>query len=281
MSEVVTNSMTCHVLDTGHCMASEHHMMQGGRRHKFECHALVGLLHHPREGWLLWDTGYSSYLLDETRRWPFFLYRVATPLRLRPDLSVAAQLPRFGLGVNDIRHIIVSHFHADHIAGLRDIPNANIIAARTAYEAVRPLRGFGALRRAFVPKLLPSDIEQRLRLIDEFSSDVLPELGPTCDLFGDGLLRLIQLPGHARGQLGLLAQTTRGPLLFAADGCYLREAVRTNRPPHRITHLIVDDPLQVRETLQRLHLFSLARPDVEIIPTHCPEAYHRFVETPS
>ncbi len=256
-------------------------MIQGGRRHTIECHALVGLLRHPREGWLLWDTGYSSYLMEETRRWPYWLYRLATPLRLKPELTVTAQLPRFGLTPSDIRHIIVSHFHADHIAGLRDFPQATIIAHREAYEATRGLNGFAALRRAFVPQLLPADIEQRLRLVDDFSSEPLGSLGTTCDLFGDGLLRLVQLPGHARGQLGMLAQTERGPILFAADGCYLREAVRTNRPPHRITHLIVDNVAQVRATLDRLHQFANERPEVQIVPTHCPEAYQQLVEASS
>jgi glyoxylase-like metal-dependent hydrolase (beta-lactamase superfamily II) len=272
--------MTCHVLDTGHCLASEHHMMRGGRRNKMECHALVALLQHPREGWLLWDAGYSSRLVDETRKWPFWLYRLATPLRLSHELEVVAQLPRFGLSATDIRHVIVSHFHADHIAGLKDFPQATIIASRVAYEAICHLQGFAALRRAFVPGLMPEDISQRVRLIDDFSSGTLGALGPTCDLFGDGLLQLMPLPGHARGQLGLLAQTNLGSLLFTADGAYLRESVRRNQPPHRITHLIIDDASQVRETLSRLHQFANERPDLEIVPTHCPEAFRKFVEAP-
>ena len=124
MSDRETTTVTCRVLDTGHCLASEHHMLRGGRRRKIECHALVALLQHPREGWLLWDTGYSMRLIAETRRWPFWLYRVATPLRLRPELEVIAQLPRLGIAVGEIRHVIVSHFHADFIESRMSHPKS-------------------------------------------------------------------------------------------------------------------------------------------------------------
>ena len=36
------------------------------------------------------------------------------------------QLQSFGIKTNDINHIIISHFHADHIGGLQDFPNAKI-----------------------------------------------------------------------------------------------------------------------------------------------------------
>src|SRR5215470_3811643 len=110
----------CHILDTGHCLAHESLLMRGGRRQQVACHSLAALIQHPRQGWGLWDTGYAPRLEDETARWPFRLYRWATPLRLRPELALAAQLPRWELTPADIRWIILSHLHADHIAGLHD-----------------------------------------------------------------------------------------------------------------------------------------------------------------
>ena len=99
-------------------------MLRGGQRRRFDCHALVALLCHPRHGWLLWDTGYAPRLLDATRHLPFALYRRATPLHLHPELAVAAQLGRWGLVPGEISRVVLSHFHADHIAGLRDFPRA-------------------------------------------------------------------------------------------------------------------------------------------------------------
>ncbi|MFL5801530.1 MAG: MBL fold metallo-hydrolase, partial [Roseiflexaceae bacterium] len=89
--------VVCHLLDTGHCLAHESMVMRGGGRQKIACHSLVGLIEHPRHGWGLWDTGYAPRIEQATARWPFRLYRYATPLRLAPELAVAAQLPRWEL----------------------------------------------------------------------------------------------------------------------------------------------------------------------------------------
>ena len=267
-----------HLLDTGYCLAWEHHAIQGGAHRRITFHALVALLHHPRHGWLLWDTGYAPRMLTATAHFPFSLYRRVTPLYLSPELAVVAQLQRWGLTPEDIRFIIISHFHADHIAGLRDFPTAELIALQTAYADVATRCGLSALRRAFIPALLPEDFVERARLLAPFTGPALPALGPTCDLFNDGSLLLVELPGHARGQIGLLANTARGSILFAADGCWLARSIYEQRPPPRMTYFFIDDPRAMHMTLHHLHDFAEARPDVVIIPSHCPETFAREVQ---
>lgn len=274
-----TPVLQCQILDTGYCLARENHILQGGTRRKIACHSLVALLRHPAHGWLLWDTGYAPRMLEATRNLPFALYRAATPLHLKPELAVVAQLARLGLQASAIRRVLISHYHADHIAGLRDFPAATYISSQLAYDDVAARRGLSALSRAFIPALLPEQFEQRVTLLPPFQGEPLSELGATHDLFGDGSLLLIELPGHARGQIGMLVHTARGRVLFAADGCWMRRSIRENRPPSRLTSFFVDNPAQVRATIQRLHIFALAQPDVIIIPSHCPEAFADEVES--
>jgi glyoxylase-like metal-dependent hydrolase (beta-lactamase superfamily II) len=261
------------LIDTGHCVVPERHVLRGGSRRSLECHALIGLIGHPTHGWTLWDAGYAMRMLAATRRWPYWLYRLATPLRLSPDLDPARQLRGLGVEPGALRRVIVSHFHADHIAALRDFPTAEIVATVAAVESVRGLRGLVALRRGLLPKLLPADWPARVRSLPAFTGPALPHLGPSHDLFGDGLLLLVGLPGHARGQIGALLQTNTGPVLLAADGAWTSRSIRERRPPSRLTHLFIDDARAMRRTLDALHAFAAARPDVRIVPTHCPEIY--------
>ena len=260
----------CHVLTTGYCRASESHLIRGGARRTVDVPAQVALLHHATRGWLLFDAGYASRLWDATARPPYFLYRRATPLRLPPELPLAAQLPTaLGLSPADVRTVVVSHFHADHVAGLRDFPRARLVASRAAYADVAGRRGWPALRRAFLPLLMPGDFADRATLVDDFSGGPdLPHLGPTRDLFGDGTLLLVPLPGHARGQIGLYAETPETPTLFLADSAYRTRSVRENLPPHPLTDLFADDPRAARDTLTRLHAFHRARPDVRLVASH-------------
>lgn len=268
-----TPRLSIRFFDTGYCLAWEHQALRGGRRRRIHCHALVALLGHPTAGWTLFDTGYGPQMLAATQRFPWRLYRWLTPLRLQPDLAVVAALRRAGIDPADVRRVVVSHFHADHVAGLSDFPNAQFVALRSAYEHVAPLRGLWALRHAVVPALLPLDFAQRALLLDAPCGPALGSLGPTHDLLGDRSLLLVALPGHARGQLGLLAHTERGPVLLAADAAWLRRSYREGRPPARIAQWLLDDPQATAATLARLAAFAVEHPEVQIVPTHCPEAF--------
>jgi glyoxylase-like metal-dependent hydrolase (beta-lactamase superfamily II) len=273
-------TLACHVLDTGHCLASEHHLIRGGRHCTIAVHSIVALLGHPRHGWLLWDAGYAPRLWEATERFPFRIYRWVTPMRLSPDLAAVAQLQHLGLRPRDVRRVIISHFHADHIAGLRDFPDAEWIALESAWTDVARRRGLSALSRAFVPALLPDGFGRRATLLPDFTGPPLGPLGPTHDLLGDGSAVLVALPGHARGQLGLLAHTARGPLFFVADSCWLTRSVHLRRPPHRITNLFVDDPRALRSTLDNLHIYARGHPEVALVPSHCPAAFAAQVGAP-
>lgn len=268
-----TPVLTCHILDTGHCLAHEHVLIQGGARKEVACHSIVALLGHPSAGWLLWDTGYAPRMLEATQHFPYWLYRLVTPLRLRPELAVAAQLPRLGLQPADIRRVVISHFHGDHLAGLRDFPHSRYVTLPEAYASVAHRSGLAAVRRAFIPSLLPAGFDRRLAPVTRFDGPPLPALGPTHDLFGDGSALLVRLPGHARGQVGLLATTNRGRIFFVADSCWLARSVRDDRTPSRLAGLIADDTTAVRATIGQLHAFAQAWPDVLIVPSHCPETF--------
>src|SRR5262245_58188205 len=125
-----STGLECRVLDTGRCLALERVVVRGGRWRRVECPSLVAVLRHPREGVILWDTGYAPRLLACTRALPYRFYRWATPLRIAPERAAAAQLARLGIDAADVRHVVLSHFHADHVAGLADFPRARVWARR-------------------------------------------------------------------------------------------------------------------------------------------------------
>ena len=257
---------------TGYCLADESHVLRGGKKGtSVRCPARAYLFDHP-QGRVLFDTGYAAHhLFAAAARFPYRLYLRATPVFTCPGDALSVQLSAEGVAPETISRILVSHFHADHIAGLKDFPRARFVASAEGYEDVKNRRGPSALRRAFLPALLPEGFEERTELLGEFTGPDLPPFGPTHDLFGDDLLRLVRLPGHARGQLGLLAVTDDGPVFLVADAAYSRRAIREIRPPHAVTNLFVDDAAAVRETLAKLHAFASDHPQIRLFPTHDPD----------
>ncbi|KIP13676.1 MBL fold metallo-hydrolase [Burkholderia ubonensis] len=206
----------------------------------------------------LWDTGYASHFLDHTRRGVFALYRKVTPVYFDAADAIAAQLAREGLRPADLAGVVVSHFHGDHIAGLRDFPGVPMICSGDGWRATRPLRGIAALRRGFVPGLMPDDFDARACFVESFERVALPaELAPFEHAYAmpnaGGDILLVELPGHAAGHLGAFVATDSGWVLLASDSAWSPQGYREPRGPSRIAHLIMDDPRAYYATLDRLH----------------------------
>ena len=253
------------VLSDGWTDAHEGAAIAGGSwRRKVRFHATAVLLEHEVHGRVLFDTGYSRRFLEITNRWPYRLYRLLTPVTLTESGGIAEVLRRRCVMPESVKHVIVSHWHADHIGGLRDFPQATIHTNRASWESSQGLRGIAALLKAFLPGLVPEDAGTRLRWLEEGS-----------DVFGDGSLTVLELPGHAIGQIGVRFTAHDGaPVLLAADACWLSAAYREMRMPHPVTRVIHDWPTY-RRSLSRLHQMHRDEPDLLIVPCHCPETAGR------
>jgi len=272
-----TTRVRLRVLRVGSTSAFEALAVRGGRWRTLEFPALVGLIEHPTRGPFLFDTGYAEAFFTATRGWPGCLYRWATPVELRPEQRLGAQLERLGLRARDVQGLVLSHFHADHVAGLCDFPERRVWTSRAAFEAVRTLGRWSGLRRAHLPALLPGDLAARLAPIEDAPRRRLEgpwaALGEGHDLFDDGSVLAVLLPGHARGQLGLLVREESGlELLLAADAAWTTRALRENRPPAAPARLLVDDWAAYGRTLATLGAIA-CRDDVRILPSHCLEAW--------
>ena len=98
------------------------------------------------------------------------------------------------------------------------------------------------------------------------------------DLFGDGSLRGIPLPGHAFGQMGLAFNDSEGmPVFLCSDAAWYLESIRDRRPPSTAVRFLFSSLSEFLDTFELLCQFHEDNPDVEIIPAHCPEATAKHV----
>lgn len=271
----------CTLFATGYCTHKERVTIRGGSSRTVRFPAMFALIEHPRLGPIVFDTGYTERFFTATARIPFSLYRRATPVYYKPQDSAAYQLRQRGIDPRDVRYVILSHFHADHIAGANDFPNASFIYLQEAYEAVRYRTGWSAVLAGFIPGLLPDDFTDRSRPIDERSLVELPREFPFArgmDLFGDGSVIAVDVPGHAAGQIGLLLSTGSEKYFLCADAVWSSAAYREQRPPHWMAGLIMSSRRQYADSFRKVHQMHKQQPEYRIIPSHCNEVWATLVQ---
>lgn len=263
------------LLKVGHCQHAECAALRGGGLRAIDFPALVGLVEHPTQGLMLYDTGYSRHFWEATRKFPECLYRVITPVQLAPEEELLAQLEERRIAASDIETIFISHFHADHVAGLRDFPSARFIATAGERRTMEKKGRIGRLRRAYLRDLLPEDLDARLTLAEKQPEMPLPEawrpFAHGHDLLGDASMLGLNLPGHTASQLGVAfaASGEDTPVFLIGDACWKIEGLTQNRPPSRLAYSLFDSAAEYDATFARLRELQSGGGAPRLIPSHC------------
>ena len=204
----------------------------------------------------LWDTGYANHFFDAAAEGIYRLYPKVTPVYFQSDDAVICQLNKRNIHPNDLSGMILSHFHADHIAGVKDFEHVPVWASQQGFDHVKHLRGFSAVRQGFLPKLLPENFSQRIQFIENLRQVVLPEALAPFEM-GFALpesdeVFLLALEGHARGQVGAFVHTDKGWILLAADAAWSHLNYQ-GKPPSRLAMLVMDNAKHYHHTLYKLN----------------------------
>jgi glyoxylase-like metal-dependent hydrolase (beta-lactamase superfamily II) len=254
----------------GYCKHPEFVVLKGGSFKSVKFPALAVHIPH-KDGNILFDTGYGKYFFEATEKFPEKLYALTTPVTF--DKSLKEMLP----DNNKIDNIFISHFHADHIGGLKDFPEVPIICSKKAYEIAmnESISRFTKTRKGVLPYLLPDDFEQRVKYIEDMDLIELPDF---CFPFKEGYemqegVYIIELEGHAEGQYGLLTKE----FFFVSDAIWNMKTITENRNPLFITNFIFENPKKYYETIEKLKVFNRNDNGINIIPTHCEDTIAKYM----
>lgn len=239
------------ILQAGYCFQNRKNAIRGAKSEIIKFPANFALIKHEKHGYILYDTGYSEHFYAQTKQFPYCIYAKVTKVVCKKEHSAVNILKRFNISADEINYIIISHFHADHISGLRDFKNAKFICFENCYKEIKNNIGFKALLKGFIPKLLPDDFEERLMLLNNK------------DIFNDNTLIAMDLSGHVIGQLGLLINNET---LLASDACWQEENYKEMKlPPDWILNFL-GNKKQYLKTVKKLH--KLNKQGIKIILSH-------------
>jgi N-acyl homoserine lactone hydrolase len=184
------------------------------RSETIEIPVSCALLRHG-QGNVLFDTGCHPSVPEQPEaRWGN-LARLMTPI-MQPGDNVVNALAGIGLTCDDIDVVVCSHLHPDHCGCNAFFKRATFIIHRKEVEAARAP---GAEAQGYLAaeweQSAPTDIIEGER-----------------DVFGDGCIVLVPLPGHTPGTTGALVALDRsGAFLLASDTVTLRFTLDTGIVP--------------------------------------------------
>jgi glyoxylase-like metal-dependent hydrolase (beta-lactamase superfamily II) len=269
-----------HLNYAGYCTAKASHAVKTDPKTEIKFRALFGVIKHPEFGLILFDTGYTRKFYDVTNRFPNKIYALLTKVYIEEKDEIKSQLIENGYSPLDVKHVIISHFHGDHIAGLTDFPNAKFYCSKIAWEQVKKIPSFWGFRRGILKKLIPSDFETKVQFFEEinhtFQDDIL---GHTVNIFEDNSILAFNVPGHARGQIGIKIKTEKNTYLLIADTCWDKRAFEKGMLPNPIVKLFFDSWQDYLESITKISKYHKKNPDDIILPTHCHDSCKDFVSS--
>jgi N-acyl homoserine lactone hydrolase len=228
-----------------------------------------------RDGVVLFDTGQDRASVTDPGYFPGGVTKVLYDRLARFEIgsqeTLRAGLGRLGYAVSDVRTAIISHLHQDHIGGLGELGQADIVVSQAEWDTLsglRPdLRGL-MTRHIDLPGLRWN------RITPGRTSD--PSLTPFArshDLFGDGSLVLLPTPGHTPGSMSLLVRCAgQPPLLMVGDLTYDVHLLEDGHVPG------VGSRRRLRAASQTVNRLREHLPDLVVLPAHDPAAASRLAQ---
>ncbi|MDF7775218.1 N-acyl homoserine lactonase family protein [Sphingomonas sp. AOB5] len=179
--------------------------------YKGKPHTVVASCYLIRHGdeYLLWDTGLNGALVGNPM--------TSGGNKVMLDERIVTQIARLGVKPEQVRYVGISHHHFDHIGQALDFPGATLLIGQPDFDRLSKSTTLSE-REGLMPWLT-------------LASKSLPLTGDH-DVFGDGSVTMISLPGHTPGHYALLVRVTGGPpLLLSGDQFHAQESFDKNLVP--------------------------------------------------
>lgn len=179
-------------------------------------HVYFHALHHPTKGLFVVDTGVERSYRDapsETRV-SWLIRQAMDPAEMHVRMPLGEYLEK---QPTRLRGVFLTHLHLDHVMGLPDVADETPLYAGPS-EAGESHWTHLVTRGSIDDHLAGKHALREFAFTPESNAPLRAVL----DVFGDGSLWAIWVPGHTEGSVAYLARTPSGPVLMTGDACHTR-----------------------------------------------------------
>jgi N-acyl homoserine lactone hydrolase len=272
----LSNSVRVHAIQTGTVSIKERQRDGGGRSRRSLPRVLMDsrwteplpilawLVEHP-EGLIVVDTGETARVAESgyfTPWQPYFRFGLREDVA--PEQEIGPQLRALGYDPEEVRTVVLTHFHTDHAGGLSHFPRSEFVSSRADYREARGLLG---KVRGFLPQHWPDGFAPTLTDLADGPYGPF-EASATLTTAGD--VRVVPTPGHTQGHLSVAIDDGDKVVFLAGDTSYTEQLMLAGRPDG-----VSPDPTRARDTLERIRRLAAERPTI-YLPTHDPESTTRL-----
>ncbi len=221
------------------------------------------------KGLLLFDTGQDRHSVTDADYFPGgligLIYKKLARFSIGPEETLTRQLEKVGYSIGQVRTVVLSHLHQDHIGGLPELAGPEIIVSQQEYDRLRkPLPELDGL----LPKHIDMPGLNWKKIACTATEDAsLSPFAAAYDMFGDGAMVLLPTPGHTAGSISLFVrQAGMPPMLFVGDATYEVKLLADSRVSG------IGKRSVLLETTRLINGLKKHYPNLVILPAHDPAA---------
>ncbi len=228
-------------------------------------HIFFHVIRHPTQGTFLIDSGVQEALLQapDTSVLTGLVANVMGRDKMKIQLTLAQWLAAQSQPVSGV---FLTHLHVDHVLGLPDLPQGSKVYVGPGEAEMT------SFNNLFTRGVIDAALAKAAPLQAwRFQPEANGPFEAAVDVFGDGSLWALWVPGHTPGSTAYLARTSYGPVLMVGDASHTAWGWSHDVEPGSFSH---DQPRSA-DSLKRLRAFAAAHPSVDV------RLGHQLIETQS